>query len=375
MANVFISYNRESAAVAKSLADDIENIGHTVWYDNNLSGGQAWWDQILEKVRNSDIFVFVLDPQALNSTACIREYIYADALGKPILPILASGELSANLLPQALSKIQFVDYRVPDRSAAFKLARAFASLPPTQPLPTPLPAPPEVPVSYLGSLSSKVDTSSTLTYEEQSTLVLDLKRTLSDNEAEYDAHILLKKLRKRRDLFAAIADDIDELLDGLKTKKVSGIDPIQHVKPAHEQSLTEEELSNHDKIEEVIKSPEHSSPRTDSERHSKPSQRQYLKGVIILGVSAMISGLTANYLRYGLFFFPSLSIFGGIIAGFISGGNTYRIMGAIVGIGITLFLYGVYGGDLMMIASILLPSLGAGIVILFERGGRKNKMP
>ncbi len=147
MANIFISYNRKSATVAKSLADDIENIGHIVRYDNNLSGGQAWWDQILEKVRNSDIFVFVLDPQALNSTACIREYNYADALGKPILPILASGEVSTNLLPQALSKIQFVDYRVTDRSAAFKLARAFTSIPPAQPLPTPLPTPPEVPVS------------------------------------------------------------------------------------------------------------------------------------------------------------------------------------------------------------------------------------
>lgn len=233
MASIFISYNRKSAFIAKALAEDIEAIGHVAWYDNDLSGGQAWWDQILAKVRTCDIFVFVLDMQALNSTACIREYVYADQLGKPILPILGTEGVSLNLLPAALSKIQFVDYRIPDRNAAFKLARALSAIPTAQPLPTPLPAPPEVPLSYLGGLSSKVDTASTLTYEEQSALVLDLKSGLADNESVDDTRILLKRLRKRRDLYVPIADNIDELLsrsEGVdKTdidtavKKVSGV--------------------------------------------------------------------------------------------------------------------------------------------------------
>src|SRR5688572_20490877 len=102
MANIFISYNRKSATIVKALAEDIEAIGHTVWYDNDLSGGQTWWDQILAKVRGCDIFVFVLDPEALNSTACNREYSYADVLGKPILPVLTFDGVPINLLPPAL---------------------------------------------------------------------------------------------------------------------------------------------------------------------------------------------------------------------------------------------------------------------------------
>ncbi|MEO6188557.1 MAG: hypothetical protein ABIO82_03370, partial [Ginsengibacter sp.] len=202
------------------------------------------------------------------------------------------------------------------------------------------------------------------------------KRSLSDNDVEFDARILLKRLRKRRDLFAAIADDIDELLDSLKKMTVSDIDPIQHVKPAPEKPLSEEELSKRDNNEEVIKGPAQSSPMSDSEIQGKPSQRQQLKGVMILGVSAMILGITVDYLMYGAPAFPFLLpiIAGGIIAGFICGGNTYRIIGAIIGMSIALYFFRIFyvGYLISMISSILFPSLGAGVVILFEKRKRKN---
>ena len=168
MTKIFISYNRQNEAIARTLADDIEALGHTVWFDQELSGAQVWWNQILAAIRDCDVFVFVLHPETLNSTACKREYGYAADLGKPILPILTSQEVSTNLLPPALSQIQFVDYRKQDRSAALRLARALATVPPAEPLPNPLPSPPEAPISYLGSLTVQVDTTSILSYEQQS---------------------------------------------------------------------------------------------------------------------------------------------------------------------------------------------------------------
>lgn len=212
MANIFLSYNRQSKSVARTLANDLEALGHTVWFDQELSGGQVWWDQILAMIRDCDVFVFVLAPKSLTSTACNREFGYAADLGKPILPILVSAEVSTNLLPEALSQIQFVDYKKQDRDAAFRLARAIAAVPPPAPLPNPLPSPPEVPVSYLGSLAEQVETTSTLSFEQQSTLVVDLKKCLRDPETTSDTRILLERLRKRRDLLASIADEIDEVL-------------------------------------------------------------------------------------------------------------------------------------------------------------------
>lgn len=212
MAHIFISYNRKSEARVKVLADDMEALGHTVWFDQDLSGGQTWWDKILATIRETDIFVFALSPEALQSTACKREYHYASRLGKPILPIQVTDGISTNLLPPALSQLQIVDYRQQDRDTAFRLGRALANIPPPKPLPDPLPPPPDVPLSYLGGLTEQLETASSLSYEAQSTLLLDLKRGLRNAETAADARTLLGKLRERRDILMAIAEEIDEVL-------------------------------------------------------------------------------------------------------------------------------------------------------------------
>jgi len=153
MKNVFISYSRDSEAAARTLAGDIEALGHTVWMDNELSGGQSWWDKILATIRDCDVVVVVVDPGSLKSTACKRECGYAAQLGKLILPVLISKEVRTNLLPPALSQIQILDYCEQDKQSALSLGRAFTQLPPSPPLPEQLPEPPDVPMSYLGNLS------------------------------------------------------------------------------------------------------------------------------------------------------------------------------------------------------------------------------
>jgi hypothetical protein len=217
MSSIFISYNRDSAAVAGTLAGDCKALGHNVWFDQELSGGQAWWNQILAMIRSCDVFVLVLNPEALESTACKREYGYAADLGKPIVPVLVTEGLQLNLLPRILSQIQFVDYRKQDREAAFRLARALLAVPPPSLLPDPLPPEPEAPVSYLGNLTEQIDADTPLGYERQSALLVDLKRGLRNKETAEDTRTLLARLRSRHDLYAAIAEEIDDLLSPQKT--------------------------------------------------------------------------------------------------------------------------------------------------------------
>ena len=135
MLNIFISYNRKNEAVVGALVSDIKALGHIVWFDQELSGGQAWWDQILSRIRDCNVLVLVLTPEALDSTACKHEWSYAATLSKPILPVLASSEVSTILLPPTLSQIYILDYQKQDRDAILRLARAFNSLPPTKDLP------------------------------------------------------------------------------------------------------------------------------------------------------------------------------------------------------------------------------------------------
>ena len=56
MANIFLSYNRESQALIGGLVRDLEELDYSVWFDQNLNGGQAWWDKILLEILECDFF-------------------------------------------------------------------------------------------------------------------------------------------------------------------------------------------------------------------------------------------------------------------------------------------------------------------------------
>jgi hypothetical protein len=212
MSKIFISYHRRSQAVADSLVRDLEAMGHTAWFDQELAGGQSWWSRILAMIREADVFLLVLDADSLNSTACKREYGYAADVGKAVVPVLTGDGVSINLLPPALSQIQIVDYRNSDRDGLLRLAKSLTTLPPAGPLPDPLPPAPAVPLSYLGTLTEQIDQAAVLSYEAQSALIVDLRANARDPETRADAITLLRRLRKRRDLFASIGDEIDDIV-------------------------------------------------------------------------------------------------------------------------------------------------------------------
>lgn len=209
---IFISYSRHNQELVDTLARDISTLGHSVWLDEELTGGQAWWDHILAKVRECDVFVAGLSPEALDSAACKLEHGYAAKLGKRILPVLLAEGVSLNLLPPALSAIQYVDYRRQDRHEALALARALGALPAASAVPDPLPAAPPAPMSYLSGLKDEIEASTPLTFQDQTALVLRLKERLAERETRADARKLLLQLRRRDDLFAKVAAEIDGAL-------------------------------------------------------------------------------------------------------------------------------------------------------------------
>ena len=210
--HLFICYSRQIKKMVKTLEGDFKALGHQVWFDEVLTGGQEWWDQILKKIRECDVFIFALAPETLDSYACKLEYSYASMLNKTILTVLTTDGVSTDLLPPALSKIQYVDYRQQTKQTIFALVNALGNLPPSQSLPDQLPEPPEAPISYLGSLKEQIDTTETLNFDQQTALVLKLKQHLKDSDSPDNALQLLGRLRKRDDLFAKVGDEIDTVL-------------------------------------------------------------------------------------------------------------------------------------------------------------------
>ena len=88
MAKLFISYSRTSLNLAEQLTADAIKLGHSVWYDRELSGGQSWWDAILDQIIGCDAFLLLVDQNSLQSEACAEEWRYALTLRRSVIPVL-----------------------------------------------------------------------------------------------------------------------------------------------------------------------------------------------------------------------------------------------------------------------------------------------
>ena len=218
MRKVFVSYSRNNLEVVSQLVEDLQAVGMTTWHDQTLTGGQRWWDNILANIRDCEIFIFALSPESWESEACRSELSYVCGLGKPILPVLVADGINLNLLSAPLHEIQVTDYRSRDKGAAFALLKALNATPACQPLPDPLPPPPAVPVSYLGTLKERIDFNGTLGSQEQNLLFLELEEAMDEGRSPTELRELLLSLKRRDDLLAKVAVKVDAALKSLDEK-------------------------------------------------------------------------------------------------------------------------------------------------------------
>jgi hypothetical protein len=178
MAVTFISYNRRSLDAVKTPAQDLTDAGHEVWFDQVLSGGQEWWDEILAHIRRCDAFVAILTPECLESPACRQELSYAAALGKTVVPVRLSDKIDSDRLPEHLRTLHFVDCYALDKRSVLNLVKAISRVPLNRRPPTPVPAAPPVPELAVVKTDRTLEVSE-LTHQLQATLirVLDFQET------------------------------------------------------------------------------------------------------------------------------------------------------------------------------------------------------
>jgi hypothetical protein len=151
--------------------------------------------------------IVALSPAVLDSTACLLEFRYARAVGKPVVPVMID-PVNPDLLPGELARVQLVDFTTGNEQAAFDLMAALSGLPDAKPLPTPLPEAPPVPVSYLSGLGESIQQPN-MSLDEQYAVVRKLRSGL-DKPRERDAVIqLMSRLRAREDLYAGPARELE----------------------------------------------------------------------------------------------------------------------------------------------------------------------
>jgi TIR domain len=212
---VFISYARQNKPDVEQLAEHLRVLGCEIWHDSSLHGGQDWWNEILRQIATCDTFIAIISREALNSTACRREFDWAHSLEKPVLPVAV--EPPPKALPRRFSERQIVDYSDPaarDR-AALLLAGGLATLSAAPPLPDPLPEPPAAPLSYLTDLIDLVAERKPLDHDQQRHILNHLEPALHsiDPEERRGGRDILETLSSRDDLYADVYRTINRLQD------------------------------------------------------------------------------------------------------------------------------------------------------------------
>jgi serine/threonine kinase PknH len=208
---IFITYAREDRAAVEALTADLTSLGHDVWYDAEIAGGQHWWDEILRRIAASDLYVFGISEPAVDSRPCLAELGYATAVLRPLLPVLLE-PVAPSLMPPTLAEAQFVDYTNADKKSVFALNTAINRMPAATPLPDPLPSPPVIPPDPVALAKQRIDDPTELTRARQVELVDILGHELHIHGLRVDVAAVLRRFRARLDVMGDIRDRIDGLL-------------------------------------------------------------------------------------------------------------------------------------------------------------------
>jgi len=112
--DVFISYSRVDSDFARRLNDALQTQGKRTWFDQeSIATGSDFQQEIYRGIESSDVFVFLLSPESVNSPFCADEVEYAQGLNKRMVTVLHRPIDTADLHP-VLAKLQWLDFREHD---------------------------------------------------------------------------------------------------------------------------------------------------------------------------------------------------------------------------------------------------------------------
>ncbi|MGB8390753.1 sensor domain-containing protein [Mycobacterium sp.] len=224
---LFISYSSQDRSTVDALTTALRRGQQQVWFDQELGGGDSWWNKILEQVRSCDVFIVALSNNWLQSKPSQAELRYAKALNRPILPVRI-GEIDS-MRVNPLAALQIIDYREPTVDAGIQLVTAVHALQSKPvPLPDPLPEEPPVPFGYITRLGNTL-AEKELSPQQQMQLLVELRQGLDedgdDPSARGDIAQLLRMLRLRHDVTYRTRTEIDNVLSEIEVKNSSSAGP------------------------------------------------------------------------------------------------------------------------------------------------------
>ena len=123
---VFISYARLDKDRVYEEIKRFNEAGFNVWYDEGITPGNEWSDEIARALSKCAVFVVMLTPTSAPREAVLNEISFALDEGKPFLAIyLEDTELSPGLRLRISRKQAILKYNMSEEEYEFKYIEAF----------------------------------------------------------------------------------------------------------------------------------------------------------------------------------------------------------------------------------------------------------
>ncbi len=105
-AKIFWSYARPDKDFAHHLADVMAREGVDSFLpDRDVPAGANWQQRILDELRDADLIIPVLSPEALRSNLFLMELGAAWSLNKPMIPIMRDNEVDVTTMPVSIDRL------------------------------------------------------------------------------------------------------------------------------------------------------------------------------------------------------------------------------------------------------------------------------
>jgi nucleoside 2-deoxyribosyltransferase len=115
---IFVSYSHKEADWAKEFAQALSQRGLRVWIDQlAVKAGESIREAIEKGLRESDVFVTLIDPSTLSSPSLFFELGAAIGMGKRVVAIVPA-DFDPAQLPLTLRARRFLIKRTPEATAS-----------------------------------------------------------------------------------------------------------------------------------------------------------------------------------------------------------------------------------------------------------------
>jgi adenylate cyclase len=84
---IFVSYSHQDAELVYPEISYLKDQGFNIWYDEGISPGASWREELAESILSSSLFIIYVSPRSVESDNCVKEVSFALENGASVLAV------------------------------------------------------------------------------------------------------------------------------------------------------------------------------------------------------------------------------------------------------------------------------------------------